>query len=173
MAGVFVVIKLMWGVKFCVIPWNMSTWWLSGKENPKFWNENWHIFVFKQWPKSVKTTLMVKVEFELKTWHMPQIKNNWSDRVLNWNNDKCYLCCVSLYLYGKTLGKITISLDQWLITINPIVLFPCLSLTNLSSSLYNNPKLFRQSGPIWSRQCNLSLPPFKLTSEPNFLVSCQ
>ena len=122
----------------------MSTWWLSGKENPKFWNENWHIFVFKQWPKSVKTTLMVKVEFELKTWHMPQIKNNWSDRVLNWNNDKCYLCSLPVYLDGKTLRKITISLDQWLITINPIVLFPCLSLTNLSSSLYNNPA---PSGP--------------------------
>ena len=83
----------------------------------------------------------LKVEFELKTWHMPQIKNNWSDRVLNWNNDKCYLCSLPVYLDGKTLRKITISLDQWLITINPIVLFPCLSLTNLSSSLYNNPLL--------------------------------
>ena len=113
----------------------------------------------------------LKVEFESKTWHMPQIKNNWSDRVLNWNNDKCYLCSLPVYLDGKTLRKITISLDQWLITINPIVLFPCLSLTNLSSSLYNNPKLFRQSSPIWSRQCNLSLPPFKLTSELLGLLS--
>ena len=77
---------IFWASLRTVILWYVSHWCVLKYLKAQFWNENWHILC-ACCPKTRDWWL--KRNIRVKSWHMLEIKNNWSDREPNWNNDKC------------------------------------------------------------------------------------